>query len=155
MRKLLGVLVVLSLAANVGLGYFTWVLRDDLDNSRARLGAEVSAAETRLTAITQEVMAEVPDVDDVRRDVESLQADVDDLENTLFGPTGAGFETDALGSLQDDVRSLKGDVAALKFCVNSAFGRLQDYAARVAAYMGLVATGGFGVRPSAVTPQCY
>ena len=53
-----------------------WVLRQDLDNSNARLNAEVSAAEARLIAevsaaetlladITQEAMAHVPDVDAV------------------------------------------------------------------------------------------
>ena len=39
--------------------------------------------------------------------------------------------------------------------MNNAFGRLQDYAARVAGYMGVIATGGIAVRPTAITPRCY
>lgn len=155
MKKVVGVFIVLSLAANAGLGYVVWVLRQDLDNSKARLDTEVSAAETRLTAITQEAMSQVPDVDAVRRDVESVVSDVQDLEDTLFGPSGPGYQSNALGSLQGDVRGLKGDMSSLKFCVNNAFGRLQDYASRVAAYVGLIATGGIGVRPLSVTPRCY
>lgn len=166
MKKLAGVLVVLSLAVNAGLGYMVWVLRQDLDTSKARLDAqvsaaearldgEISAAEARLSDITQEAMAQVPDVDAVRQDVQSVEAEVDDLENALFGPLGPGIGSDAMGSVQRDVRSLKGDVDSLKFCVNNAFGRLQEYAARVAGYMGVIATGGIAVRPTAITPRCY
>jgi hypothetical protein len=165
-KKLAGILVVLSLAGNAGLGYMVWVLRQDLDTSKARLDAEVSAAEarldteisaaeSRLTDITQEAMAQVPDVEAVRQDVQSVKGDVDDLENALFGPMGAGFQSDAIGSVQRDVRGLKGDAESLKFCVNNAFGRLQDYAARVAGYMGVIATGGIAARPTAITPRCY
>lgn len=165
-KKVAGALVIFSLAVNAGLGYMVWVLRQDLDNSNARLDAEVSAAETRLNTevsaaetrlaeITQEAMAQVPDVDAVRRDLRSVETDVEDLEATLFGPAGAGFQLDAMGSVQRDVRAVKGDVDALKFCVNNAFGRLQEYAAWVAGYMGVIATGGIAARPTAITPRCY
>jgi hypothetical protein len=165
-KKVTGILVVLSLAVNAGLGYMVWVLRQDLDNSnarlneevsaaKARLDADVSAAETRLADITQEAMTQVPDVDALRRDVQSVEANVDDLEATLFGPAGAGLQSDAVGSLQRDIRGHKSDTESLKFCVNNAFGRLQDYAARVAGYMGVIASGGIAVRPTAITPRCY
>jgi hypothetical protein len=154
-KKVTGILVVLSLAVNAGLGYMVWVLRQDLDNSNARLNAEVSAAKTRLADITREAMAQVPDVDAVRRDVQSVEANVDDLEVAFFGPAGTGLQSDAVGSLQRDIRGLKSDTESLKFCVNNAFGRLQDYAARVAGYMGVIASGGIAVRPTAMTPRCY
>ncbi len=154
----LSAVVVILLFATVALGYLLWDLRRDFDNVQSDLDHKVEEAEGRLTVLVAKAVNEVPDVDAVRQDVEQL-------EEALFGFAGAPVAAnDELGELRKDLgdalrlmqqsAALSGDYATTA-CVNSGFQSLQNYAARVAGYAGIVASGGFAARPYAPNPRCY
>ena len=93
--------IALSLAANVVLGFVVADLRNDLDDSGARLAAEVSSATAEINNSVDSALSQLDEVDEV-------QDDVDDLETALFGFGGPPFgESDVVGELRSGVTEAK------------------------------------------------
>jgi hypothetical protein len=149
MTRILSAVVALCLAATAGLGYLWWDLRQDFDSRQQVLDHQLQEAGEHVSQMVAEATAEMPDVDVIRSDVSQLQSDVDRHEKALQDAADL-FEGQAkMDRLQDQ------QVEALKSCVNNSFGKLEDYSRGIAVYVGLVATGGIGVRPYLLSPRCY
>lgn len=142
----LGAGLALSLLANGALAGFLFDTRRDFAAAEDLFDAKVRAAEEELAAVTAAAIAQVPDVDTIKRDL-------DDLESKLFGISGGGFRRDIIGSLEADMASAKRSVTSLSFdlssfksCMNRALSNAIDsYDRAVSSYFG----------SSYFVPKCY
>lgn len=142
MKVLAGGLIALSLIANGVLGY---MFVDERDSLRA--------ADQTLTRASVKNAGAVADLEKATSELESaassIQSDVQTLQTALRAVEGLVGDQAAIDKIQDQI------VGAMKSCVNDAFEELKNYAERIAAYVGILATGGFAVQPRFFTPQCF